>query len=72
MVQLHKEDGAYINAAPSLDRSCATLTEVVVTLGLVAGPAVDLLHKPHGLRLDCFLESSQALLQAVLAEAHPR
>ena len=50
---------------------CANLTAAVVALGLVAGPAVDL-HKPHGLRLDCLLESSQALLQAVLAEARPR
>jgi len=41
-------------------------------LGLCVGPGVDILHKPGGLRLDCSLESSQALLQAVLAEACPR
>lgn len=41
-------------------------------MGMIAGPAVDTVHKPGGLRLDCLLENSQALLQAVLAEARPR
>jgi hypothetical protein len=46
-------------------------TAAVVALGMVVGLAVDLLYKVGGLRLDCLLENSQALLQAVLAEARP-
>ena len=51
---------------------CANFTAAVLMLGLCVGPGVDILHKPGCLRLDCLLESSQALLQAVLAEARPR
>lgn len=51
---------------------CGNLTAAVCLLGLSVGPAVDNQHKPNGLRLDCLLESSQALLQAALAEARPR
>ena len=51
---------------------CANFTAAVVALGMLAGPAVDILHKSGSLRLDCLLENSQALLQAVLAEARPR
>jgi hypothetical protein len=47
-------------------------TAAVVALGMVVGLAVDLLYKAGGLRLDCLLENSQALLQVVLAEARPR
>ena len=39
---------------------------------MVLGLAVDMVYKAGGLRLDCLVENSQALLQAVLAEARPR
>ena len=51
---------------------CANFTAAVAALGMTVGPAVDILHKLGGLRLDCLLENSQALMQAVLAEARPR
>ena len=50
----------------------AHFTAAVFALGMVVGPAVDIKHRIGGLKLDCLLESSQALLQAVLAEARPR
>ena len=51
---------------------CGNFTAAVFALGMVVGLAVDMLYKAGGLRLDCLLENSQALLQAVLAEARPR
>ena len=51
---------------------CGNFTAAVCALGLVVGPAVDMLYKIGGLKLDCLLENSQALLQAVLEEARPR
>ena len=51
---------------------CGNFTAAVCALGLVVGPAVDMLYKIGGLKLDCLLENSQALLQAVLEEAQPR
>ena len=51
---------------------CGNFTAAVFALGMVVGPAVDMVYKAGGLRLDCLLENSQALLQAVLAEARPR
>ena len=50
---------------------CGNFTAAVCALGLVVGPAVDMLYKIGGLKLDCLLENSQALLQAVLEEARP-
>ena len=51
---------------------CGNFTAAVFALGMVVGLAVDMVYKAGGLRLDCLLENSQALLQAVLAEARPR
>ena len=50
---------------------CGNFAPGVFALGMVVCPAVDMVYKAGGLRLDCLLENSQALLQAVLAEARP-
>ncbi len=51
---------------------CGNLSAAVLALGLSVGPPVDVLQKQGGLALDCLLQNSQALLQAVLEEARPR
>ena len=51
---------------------CGSFTAAVLAAGLVVGPSVDILPGAKRLQMNLLLESSQALLQAVLDEARPR
>jgi hypothetical protein len=51
---------------------CGNFSAAVVAAGLSVGPPIDILQKQGGLSLDCLLQKSQALLQAILEEARPR